>query len=219
MVFERIGLWQGAAIEHDGNRIWESAVINEYLDEVFPSPPLLPDGPARRAVARLWIDWANTRFVTAFGALLRGSTEALRDAARSELRTALEFLDREGFAKASADGPYFFGPAPSLVDFTLYPWFERWPALEQLRGSVLARPIDRLKRYSEQIAKLPAVKIEQNPTTTTSNDMRFTSGPTMPQGRPEPTDLSEDDAAVSPRAAPRLGGEAESKRGGVPPTS
>ncbi|MGA3124518.1 MAG: glutathione S-transferase family protein [Polyangiaceae bacterium] len=152
------------AIEHDGNRIWESAVINEYLDEVFPSPPLLPDGPARRAVARLWIDWANTRFVTAFGALLRGSTEALRDAARSELRTALEFLDREGFAKASADGPYFFGPAPSLVDFTLYPWFERWPALEQLRGSVLARPIDRLKRYSEQIAKLPAVKIEQNPT-------------------------------------------------------
>ena len=37
------------AIEHAGQRIVESAVINEYLDEVFPTPSLLPKEPARRA--------------------------------------------------------------------------------------------------------------------------------------------------------------------------
>jgi glutathione S-transferase len=30
------------AIEHDGNRLYESAVINEYLDEVFHDPASAP---------------------------------------------------------------------------------------------------------------------------------------------------------------------------------
>jgi glutathione S-transferase len=30
------------AITHNDERVWESAIINEYLDEVFPNPPLLP---------------------------------------------------------------------------------------------------------------------------------------------------------------------------------
>ena len=34
---------------HDDLVLPESAVINEYLDEVFPDPPMMPDGPAERA--------------------------------------------------------------------------------------------------------------------------------------------------------------------------
>jgi glutathione S-transferase len=30
----------------------ESTIINEYLDEVFPEPPLLPRNPAAKAIAR-----------------------------------------------------------------------------------------------------------------------------------------------------------------------
>jgi glutathione S-transferase len=33
------------AITHNNERVWESAIINEYLDEVFPNPPLLPSNP------------------------------------------------------------------------------------------------------------------------------------------------------------------------------
>ncbi|HEY9905093.1 MAG TPA: glutathione S-transferase family protein, partial [Candidatus Sericytochromatia bacterium] len=29
-------------IKHGDERVWESAIINEYLDEVFPEPPLMP---------------------------------------------------------------------------------------------------------------------------------------------------------------------------------
>jgi glutathione S-transferase len=39
---------------HDGNVIRESAVIGEYLDEVFPDPPLKPASPVDRATMRIW---------------------------------------------------------------------------------------------------------------------------------------------------------------------
>jgi glutathione S-transferase len=154
------------AIEHQGLRIWESAVINEYLDEVFPSPPLLPKAPGPRAVARIWIDWANTRLAPPFGALLRGASEALREGARRELLAALEVLDGEGFAKTSGSGPFFFGAAPGLVDFTLYPWFERWPALDQIergRGADLPIASERIATWLSRMAELPAAKAHQSP--------------------------------------------------------
>jgi glutathione S-transferase len=152
------------AIEHDKNRIWESAVINEYLDEVFPDPPLLPSGAGRRALARLWIDWANTRLVPGFGAFLRGTSVAAREEAQRQLVEGLGFLEREGFAKQSTEGPFFFGSLPSLVDFTLYPWFERWDALETLRGPVHPGGFERVARWRDELSKLPAVKAHANPT-------------------------------------------------------
>ena len=39
---------------HDGRVLVESTVINEYLDEVFPEPPLKPGDPQARAAMRLW---------------------------------------------------------------------------------------------------------------------------------------------------------------------
>src|SRR5262245_24277899 len=45
----------------DETRVYESAIINEYLDEAYPAPPLMPKEPARRAYVRIWIDFANSR--------------------------------------------------------------------------------------------------------------------------------------------------------------
>jgi glutathione S-transferase len=39
---------------HDGGVIVESTVINEYLDDVFPDPPLKPAPPQARAAMRVW---------------------------------------------------------------------------------------------------------------------------------------------------------------------
>ena len=39
---------------HDGEPVLESTVICEYLDEVFPDPPLKPAGARDRADMRLW---------------------------------------------------------------------------------------------------------------------------------------------------------------------
>jgi len=42
-------------IIHDGKVIYESAVIDEYLDEVFPDPPLHSSDPYERARMRIWV--------------------------------------------------------------------------------------------------------------------------------------------------------------------
>src|SRR5690349_14165036 len=39
---------------HDGNAIFESNVINEYIDTVFPSPPLMPSDAVGKAQVRMW---------------------------------------------------------------------------------------------------------------------------------------------------------------------
>jgi glutathione S-transferase len=38
----------------DGHPLIESNIINEYLDEAFPSPPLMPDNPFDRHELRRW---------------------------------------------------------------------------------------------------------------------------------------------------------------------
>ena len=42
-------------LDHDGNIVTESNIIIEYLNEVYPEPPLLPADPAGRAKIRWWM--------------------------------------------------------------------------------------------------------------------------------------------------------------------
>jgi glutathione S-transferase len=46
----------------DGRTIYESTVINEYLEETYPDPPMLPKEPWERArSARVWQPSASPR--------------------------------------------------------------------------------------------------------------------------------------------------------------
>jgi glutathione S-transferase len=152
------------ALQHKQQRIVESAIVNEYIDEVFPEPALLPKDPGTRAVARIWIDYANTRFVPAWGALLRGNSDSERESARTALLESLEYLETQGLQKLSSEGPYWFGQNPSLVDLTFYPWFERWAAVEHYRGSVPIAKFERLRAWRDALAARQSVKDIQNPT-------------------------------------------------------
>jgi glutathione S-transferase len=42
-------------IIHDGRVVYESAVVDEYLDDIFPDPPLRSADPYERARMRLWV--------------------------------------------------------------------------------------------------------------------------------------------------------------------
>ncbi|MBD2249967.1 glutathione S-transferase family protein [Nostoc parmelioides] len=150
------------ALAHGEHRVWESAVINEYLDEIFPNPPLLPSSAIAKAQARIWIDFANTRFVPAFSALLRSPEVAQQEAAKQELYKHLEFIENEGLRKLSGDGPYWFGESISLVDFTFYPWFERWPALKHYRGFGIPEEFTRLRQWKKALKQRESVKAIAN---------------------------------------------------------
>ena len=49
------------ALIHDGRPLYESGTICEYLDEVFPEPPLRPDNAYDRAMMRNWIRHVDER--------------------------------------------------------------------------------------------------------------------------------------------------------------
>ncbi|WP_437968527.1 glutathione S-transferase family protein [Sorangium sp. So ce260] len=151
------------AIEHEGHRIWESAIINEYLEEVFPDPALLPREPGKRAIARIWIDYANTRLVPAFAQLLRAETPDHEAEGRKALGEALAFIEREALARSPGGGPYWLGADVSLVDLAFYPWFERLPAVDRLRGFSIPAELTRLRAWIEAVQARDAVRAASNP--------------------------------------------------------
>ena len=46
-------------LEHDGRLVADSSEIALYLEERFPTPPLLPADPAQRALCHVLEDWAD----------------------------------------------------------------------------------------------------------------------------------------------------------------
>jgi glutathione S-transferase len=81
----------------DGDSIYESNVVNQYLDEVTDKPKLMPEDPKRRAHARIWMAFADTDFFPAvFVASVgraRGFSEEQISEASKRLEAALEKLE------------------------------------------------------------------------------------------------------------------------------
>src|SRR5690606_28129382 len=103
-------------LRHDGETIYESAIINQYLDEAFPEPPLMPPDPVGRAKARIWMDYCETRFLPSTHRLMSDrEDESKRQANRAALAEVLRFIEHEGLRRLGG-GPYFFGEHFTLVD-------------------------------------------------------------------------------------------------------
>ena len=128
-------------LEEDGWVLPESAVIDEYLDERYPEPPLLPVDPAERAAAR-FIVFRFDDFQKPYYALRRGEPGA-EDGFACQL---------EGLDALLESMPYLTGRAFGLADVAYLPWvirardllgldLGRWPALDGLAepGSPSAR--------------------------------------------------------------------------------
>lgn len=101
-------------VDDQGWVLPESAVINEYLEERFPEPPLLPPDPGERAAARLLI-FRFTDLERPYYALRRGETGA-----RRALGEALAVL--EAMLEAM---PYLTGRSYGLADIAYLPWVIR----------------------------------------------------------------------------------------------
>jgi glutathione S-transferase len=81
----------------DGDSIYESNVVNQYLDEVTDGPRLMPEEAKRRAYARIWMAFADTDFfpplfVASVGRE-RGFSEERISEAFEKLKAALEKLE------------------------------------------------------------------------------------------------------------------------------
>ena len=74
----------------NGTSLYESNVVNEYLDEVHDSPRLMPENPEERALVRSWMAFANDYF---FPSVYRVRMGLQRGYSEDELEEAKEKLD------------------------------------------------------------------------------------------------------------------------------
>jgi len=100
---------------HNGNAITDSSVICEYLDEVFPDPPLTPSDAVAKAAMRTWMRYFEevpTAAIRApsFNALFakgiasRGEEENRRQRDKMPLRRHFYAkLGKEGFPQSMID--------------------------------------------------------------------------------------------------------------------
>jgi glutathione S-transferase len=111
------------AIVHDGFALWESSAIVEYLDEVFPEPPLFPRDPRAAAIVRRLVREADADYGVPNEELVDEilfEKEPERDAkriarARDALAKELARWDRV------LEGREWLADALSAADFALYP--------------------------------------------------------------------------------------------------
>lgn len=138
--------------------VWESAIINEYLEELYPHPPMMPKEPGRRALARLWIDFANVKLLPTWYRVFLEQDRERRAELAEQLQDHFRFMEFEGFRKTSQGGPFWMGKQVGLVDLSFYPWFERLPALVHYRGFGLPEECTQLAAWAKRMAGRESVR-------------------------------------------------------------
>jgi len=130
--------------------LFESAVINEYLDEVY-KPILHPGDPLRKAHNRAWIEfgsnllfnqwyWYNSEDETAYAE----KEKAIRD----QLNRLEEQL---------GEGPFFNGDHFSLVDAAYAPVFTRFQLLEKINPRNLYENTPKVAAWAKNLVARPSV--------------------------------------------------------------
>lgn len=130
---------------HDNHKIYESTVINEYLEDRFPDIPVLPDDAAARADIRFWVNFVHARLVPAYFDLMNMQKPDQWPQFRDRLERWLLFLEENAFT-----GAFVSGDRVSLADHTLYPWFERF-----VSATAISRRVYSNKMYQIQALDRP----------------------------------------------------------------
>jgi glutathione S-transferase len=133
----------------DDEPIFESNVINELLEELYPEPPMFPEDPVERANARSWIVYNNDVLMSEAATLWFADDEERIEEARHNLDEAFDKVERQLEERDS--GPYFLGESFGLVDAVYAPLFNRWEALEELGHGDLLDGHAILRNYGEAL--------------------------------------------------------------------
>ena len=93
------------SLEHDGNVILETTIINEYIDEVFDGPDLLPKTAAERAQCRLWPKYADENVHKAISVLIYATLirNARKDMLESEVLAIINATEDEELKQSRRD--------------------------------------------------------------------------------------------------------------------
>jgi glutathione S-transferase len=135
----------------DGEILFESAVINEYVDEITGGE-LQPKEPLMRAKNRAWIEYASNMLGTGYMMKMAKDKEDY-EKYRSELQSQMQRIENQ-----LGDGPWFNGDKFSLADTAFAPMFMH-DAVANYRFSVIDfESLPKISAWSKRLLAMPAVK-------------------------------------------------------------
>jgi glutathione S-transferase len=131
--------------------LFESAVINEFLDEITPDP-IMPAEPLDKAKDRAWIEYSSQLIVDQYLLSVADNSadfEKHRQSLISKLQRLEDTIDDKGF---------FNGSSFSLVDTALAPVFTRFDIMARLFNKDLVSNFPRLSALSQRLLDLEYVQ-------------------------------------------------------------
>jgi glutathione S-transferase len=142
-------------INDDGKVLFESCIINEYLDEQYPRPPLMPADPYLRGRGRVLVDYGLNYTHEPYWALraemLKKESErnpTVMEDKRRTLRDLIQYLEN-----ALGEKSYFLGDI-SLTDIDIVPRFLRMESY----GALPSPSLPRLSAWLERMKARPSVQ-------------------------------------------------------------
>ncbi|MEJ2766271.1 glutathione S-transferase family protein [Photobacterium sp. MCCC 1A19761] len=130
--------------------IFESAVINELIDELTPNR-LQPNDPIQNAQNRSWVEFSSACFIDTLHMTTAKTEASFFEVVRSNMSKLKEV------EKILGDGPYFNGAAFSLVDAAFAPLFMRLQFIDQYRPVFDETAIPKVARWMKQLLACTAV--------------------------------------------------------------
>lgn len=110
------------SLDADGVMIGESEVINEFLEDRFPAPPLLPKDPVGRAQSRMISRFHDLYLEPPLRALFPQASAKEKDTKLIAEKLA-EVATRLDQLEATIGAPYAIGSQFTLADCALVPTF------------------------------------------------------------------------------------------------
>ena len=136
--------------------LYESCLINEYLEEKYPEPPLMPKDPAKRCRIRILIDYGIGHFFEPFRKvrqeMVKEEKERNREMleeGRKELTELLRPLDSELGNQEYLAGSF------SLLDAALIPRFIRFEEW----GLIPDASLPKLSQWYRRMKERPSIQV------------------------------------------------------------
>lgn len=138
-------------LQVDGEILFESAVINEYLDEITGGE-LQPAEPLARARNRAWVEFASDML----GNLYRMKMSKDEDRYRKYRAILQDQLLR--VEQRLGDGPWFDGEKFSLCDTAFAPFFRQDCVFDGKLSVIEPRATPKAAAWAERLLALPEVR-------------------------------------------------------------
>jgi glutathione S-transferase len=140
----------------DGEAIFESAVICEYLDDTV-APRLHPPEPLRRARHRGWMEFGSA-LLNAIAVFYNAPDEAALLRAAADIHRRLRQVE-----EALQSPPYFDGARFCIVDAVFAPVFRYLDAFERIGDFGMVAGLAKVQAWRAALALRPSVRAAASP--------------------------------------------------------